>query len=345
MQIERTPYGVTKSGERVDQFTVHNGSGMNFSIITYGATITSVQTPDADGHIEEIVLGFDHLESYEGKHPYFGATVGRFANRIAWASFEIDGKTVRLDKNRGEHHIHGGSEGFNRKIWEAFPIRSNTEAGVTLTMTSPDGDQGYPGNLEVRLTVMLSEENELSFSYEAKTDAPTPVNLTNHSYWNLAGECSGPIYEHEVHINSNHYLETTEEIFPTGRILPVADTPFDFRKTKRLGDHLSLIDGFDHCYTLSEENALSIPAAEVHEPESGRTMTVFTISPGIQFYTGNFLEGVESRCGSHEKHGAFCLETEEYPDGLHHETFPDAILRPDNRYMRKTVYLFSAARR
>ncbi len=344
MQIERIPYGVTQKGERVDRFTVRNSSKMNFSVITYGATITSVQSPDADGKVEELCLGFDHLESYEGKHPYFGATVGRFANRISGASFDLAGERIELDRNRGEHHIHGGSEGFSRKLWEAFPIKNEREAGVTLTLTSPGGDQGYPGTLEVRLTVMLSQENELSLSYEAKCDAPSPVNLTNHSYWNLAGQCAGPIGEHRFHINSSYYLEVDEELIPTGRILPVASTPFDFRKPKRLADVLAETGGFDHCFTLSQENALSIPAAEVYEPGSGRRVTVFTINPGLQFYTGNFLDGVETRCGKVGRHGAFCMETEEYPDSVHHETFPEVILQPNESYYRKTVYLFSADR-
>jgi aldose 1-epimerase len=256
----------------------------------------------------------------------------------------MEGKTVQLDKNRGEHHIHGGSEGFSRKVWEAFPIKNDEEAGVTLTLTSPDGDQGYPGTLEVRLTVKLSEENELSLAYEAKTDSPTPVNLTNHTYWNLAGQCSGPIYGHEIMINSSHYLETTEESLPTGRIRPVVDSRFDLREAQRIGDVLEGGGGFDHCFALSEENALSIPAAQVYEPESGRQLTVFTISPGLQFYTGNHLGGTRTRCGEVQRHGALCLETEEYPDSLHHENFPEVILQPGQRYLRKTVYLFSAER-
>ena len=211
MQIERTPYGVTKKGVQVDRFNVHNSRGTSFSLITYGATITSVKTPDADGNIDEITLGFDRLERYEEDHPYFGATIGRVANRIRGASFELDGKTIRLEKNLGEHHLHGGPEGFHRRIWDAFPIKNEQEAGVTLTLTSPDGDQGYPGKLEVRLTVMLSEENELSLTYEARSDKTTPVNLSNHTYWNLAGECAGAIYGHMAHINSPHYLEADEE--------------------------------------------------------------------------------------------------------------------------------------
>lgn len=341
MDIQRKPYGKTKRGEQVDIITAENDAGLSFSLITYGATITSVKTPDREGRVDEITLGFDRLEDYEGAHPYFGATVGRFANRIRDGLFTLDGKIVRLDRNKGPHHLHGGTEGFSRKVWEAFPIKNKTEAGGTLSLTSIAGEMGFPGNLEVRLTVMLSQQNELSLSYEAKTDAPTPVNLTNHTYWNLAGQCAGPVYDHQVRIHAGHYLEADDEVIPTGRILPITDGPFDFREPKTIGRDIDEAGGYDHCFTLSEENALSLPAAEVYDPASGRKMTLFTISPGLQFYSGNFLSGIESRCGAVNRHEAFCLETEEYPDAVNHDTFPDVILRPDGRYLRKTVYLFS----
>jgi aldose 1-epimerase len=342
LEIERVPFGKTRTGEAVDRFTVRNGEGVSFSLITYGATLTSVIAPDRSGKQDELTLGFDSLGAYEGRHPYFGATVGRYANRIGGAVFRIDETTYELDMNHGRHHIHGGSGGFSRRIWDAYPLKREHEAGVALALHSSDGDQGYPGNLDVKLTVMLSDRNELSFTYEAVTDAPTPVSLTNHSYWNLAGACSGPVYDHRVTLNSDSFVEVDEELIPTGELLPVEGTPFDFRTEKRIGRDLEEAGGYDHCFTLSDEHALSIPAAVVSEPESGRRMEVFTITPGIQFYTGNFLSGLETRCGRVDRHAALCLETQEYPDAMNRENFPDPILRPGQRYFRKTVHHFSA---
>ncbi len=342
MQLTRTPYGTTKDGEAVDEFFIENSHGISFKLITYGATITSVKTPDSSGKSDEITLGFDSLDGYEGAHPYFGATVGRVANRIANGRFVLDDTEYQLDKNnKGTHHIHGGLKGFSRRVWEAYPVKKQNEAGVTLSLTSEHMDQGYPGNLDVKLTVMLSEQNELSFSYEAGTDRTTPVNLTNHTYWNLSGECSGDIKDQVLLINSERFLEVDDELIPTGHIAPVEGSPFDFRKPKPIGRDIDATGGFDHCFTLSEENALSIPAARVTDPTSGRVMTVFTISPGIQFYSGNFLQDTATRCGKVGAHAALCLETEEYPDAVNHPEFPDIVLKPKERYLRKTVYQFS----
>jgi aldose 1-epimerase len=342
MEIERVPFGKTRTGEAVDRFTVRNGNGLSFSLITYGATLTSFIAPDREGNFEELLLGFDRLEAYEGKHPYFGATVGRYANRIGGAVFRIGERSYELDMNHGRHHIHGGAGGFSRRIWDAYPLKREDEAGVALALTSPDGDQGYPGKLDTKLTVMLSEKNELSFTYEAMTDKPTPVSLTNHSYWNLAGACSGPIYDHLLTLNSESIVEVDEELIPTGELPAVDGTPFDFREEKRIGEEIETAGGYDHCYTLSDEHALSIPAAVVRDPASGRRMELFTISPGIQFYSGNFLSGIETRCGAARQHTAFCLETQEYPEAMNHEHFPDPILHPGQRYFRKTVHHFSA---
>lgn len=342
MQLTRTPYGTTGDGQAVDEFFVENSNGVSFKLITYGATLTSVKTPDSAGNIGEITLGFDSLEGYEGPHPFFGATVGRFANRIAGGRFVLDDTEYQLEKNnKGKHHIHGGSKGFNRRVWEAYPVKQHDAAGVTLTLTSEHMDQGYPGTLDVKLTVMLSEENELSFSYDAAADRATPVNLTNHTYWNLSGECSGTVLDHVLYLNSERFVEVDSELIPTGHIAPVKDSPFDFRTPKPIGKNIEAAGGYDHCFTLSEENALSIPAARVTDPASGRVMTVFTISPGIQFYSGNFLQDMETRCGKVGPHAALCLETEEYPDAVNHPEFPDAVLSPKDRYLRKSVYQFS----
>lgn len=341
MEITRNPYGTTQQGEAVDEFYIANSQGVSFRLITYGATLTSVKTPDAAGKIEEITLGFDSLHGYEGQHPYFGATVGRFANRIARGTFNLEGRDYHLEKNnKGIHHIHGGPGGFSRKIWEAFPVRKLDEAGVTLNLHSPHLEEGYPGNLDVKLDVMLNEENELSFSYEAASDRSTPINLTNHTYWNLGGQCSGSIGGHILRINATGYIEVDDELIPTGRILPVEDTAFDFLLPRPLDEGIRETGGIDHCYTLSSENALSIPAAHVFEPASGRSMTILTISPGMQLYTGNFLDKNPSRCGHIQQHGAFCMETEEYPDSMNHPDFPNVILRPSDRYFRKTIIQF-----
>lgn len=341
MEISRSPFATTRSGEAVDEFAVSNSHGVSFKLITYGATLTSVKVPDADGRIDEITIGFDRLEDYEGEHPFFGATIGRYANRIAHGRFTIDDQSYDLEKNNhGIHHLHGGSGGFHRRLWEAFPVKKAEEAGVTLSLESPHMDQGYPGTLAVKLGIMLSEANELSFTYEAAGDRATPVSLTNHTYWNLGGECSGPIDDHLIRINSREYLEVDETLLPTGNIIPAADSAFDFRIPTSMGAGIKQTGGYDHCYTLSTENALSIPAAEVFHPGSRRSMTVFTISPGLQFYTGNFLKNNRSRCGELNAHEAFCLETEEYPDAMNHPNFPDVILRPNQHYFRKTVYQF-----
>jgi len=341
VEIQRNSYGVSKAGEAVDEFYIANSQGVSFRIITYGATLTSVKTPDARGHIDEITLGFDTLDGYEGQHPYFGATVGRCANRIAGGSFFLDDQEYRLAlNNKGLHHIHGGPGGFSRRVWEAFPVKKNDEAGVSLNLHSPHLEEGYPGDLDVKLDVMLNEENELSFTYQAMSDRSTPVSLTNHTYWNLTGECGDTIGGHVLHLNSEAYLEVDEQLIPTGTIIPVDGTAFDFTIPTPLSKGLEETGGYDHCFVLSSENALSIPAAHVFEPLGRRNMTVFTISPGIQLYTGNFLNHTGTRCGGVDAHGAFCLETEEYPDAVHHPEFPSVIVPPSERYFRKTIIQF-----
>jgi aldose 1-epimerase len=341
MKLERTPFGVTADGQAVDALRIENSRETSCTFISYGATLTSFRMAGRDGTVDELVLGFDNLASYEGAHPYFGATVGRFANRIREGKFIIDGVQYQVDVNKPPHHLHGGSIGFSRRVWEMFPIKRETEAGATFTLTSEDGDQGFPGTVDISLTVLLSEENELSFSYTAVSDKPTPISLINHSYWNLGGACSGSIRGHKLRLNSESFLEVDDLLVPTGRRINVMNTPFDFRSTMPIGSQIDDAGGFDHCYVLSGENALSIPAAVVQEPGSGRSMTLLTISPGVQFYSGNFLNGQATRDGAAEKHGALCLETEEFPDAMNHDNFPIAVLRSGERYERKTIYIFS----
>jgi aldose 1-epimerase len=340
MELERKPFGKTASGEAVDMITIKNSRGTSCSLISYGATLISFKAADRRGNIEELTLGFNNLKSYEGAHPYFGATVGRFANRIREGRFTLDGIDYQLDLNKPPHHLHGGRQGFSRRVWELFPIKREREAGAVFTLSSAEGDQGYPGNLDLSLTVLLTEDNELIFSYKASCDKASPISITNHSYWNLSGACKGDVHDHLAMLNSDAILEVDEDLVPTGRKMNVINTPFDFRIEKRIGEMIDEAGGYDHCYTLSQENALSIPAAVISDPLSGRRMTLLTVSPGVHFYTGNFLTGQETRDGKAEKHGAFCLETEEYPDAMNHDNFPIAVLRPGESWERKSVYLF-----
>lgn len=341
MKLERIPFGKTAAGELVDKIYIENSSGTNCSLISYGATLTSFRMADKRGNFQELCLGFDDLSGYEAEHPYFGATVGRVANRIKKAEFSLENTSYKLDCNAPPHHLHGGSRGFSRRVWEIFPIKREKEAGACFQLSSEDGDQGYPGNLDISLTVMLSEKNELSFSYRAACDKATPVSLTNHSYWNLSGACSGSVEDHLLSIGSEWILEVDRELIPTGRKMNVINSPFDFRTEKRIGKDIEEAGGYDHCYLLNPENALSIPAAVIRDEGSGRCVKLLSTSPAMQLYSANFLSGEETRDGRAEARTAFCLETQEYTDAVHHENFPSVILWPGEEYERKTVMLFS----
>lgn len=346
MTIERIPYGTTQSGDRVDAFVISNGE-VAFQALTYGAVLSSVSSPDREGNPAELTLGFDDLAGWESAHPYFGGTIGRFANRIAEGRFSLDGKEYSLYTNNGAHHLHGGKEGFERKIWDGFPFQNEQEAGVKFSRTSPDGEEGYPGNLDVVVSYALSVNNELSISFEAATDAPTLVNLTNHAYWNLDGSGGGTsIVNHELLIHADSYVEVDKYAIPTGRILQVRQSPFDFRRRKTIAADIQSAGGYDHCYKLAEsdpdEPAL---AAEVYSPDSGRVMKVYTTQPGLQFYTAEFLDGsIMLRGGiSAKKRCALCLEAAGFPDSPNRPDFPSAVLRPGVRYTHKTIHHFSLA--
>lgn len=352
MTIEKQAFGDSPEGP-VERITIENGRGVSVSAITYGAIITSVLLPNAGGTREEVTLGFDSLDGYLGAHPYFGATVGRVANRIAGASFDLDGKTVRIDANQGENTLHGGTAGFDRRLWNAEVFGESDEAGVVFSRTSPDGECGFPGNLEVKLWLSLSERNELTLLYEAVTDRVTAVSLTNHSYWNLAARPRDTILGHVVTIEGDHYLPTGEGQIPTGQILPVAGRPHDFRDGKTVGKDMGAVpDGFDECYVFGED--LDPPAsqaqtagdamrrfARIEEPESGRTMEIHSTMPGLQFYTGNKLEGGPARDGGTlPRHAAMCFETQFLPNAVNEPGFPTPILRPGDTYRHKTVHVF-----
>lgn len=345
MTVIKKPFGLLPDGTEIERFIIENQSGLAVEVISYGATLTSCRLPDRDGRVEEVTLGFETLEAYRGDHPYFGATVGRYANRIAGAAFTIDGKEHHLTRNHGKHQLHGGAAGFNRVPWEAEAFGNPDDAGVVFSRTSPDGEEGYPGTLRTRVTVTLTESGELSFDYEAESDAPTVVNLTNHSYWNLGGQRAGSIADHIVRLDCDYYLPSDDEAIPTGEIAPVEGTPMDFRTGKRVGsdwEHVRWpgdVFGYDHCFVVRGEGFRSV--ARVKDEATGRCMDVSSTQPGVQFYTGNLLSG---RTGRGERalsaHDALCLETQAFPDAPNKPQFPSPVLRPGQTYRHRTVHRF-----
>lgn len=355
MKIDGKTYGTTKSGERVDIVTVSNSNNISFSVISYGATLISVKSPDKDGNIDEITLGKADLAAYEAGHPYFGSTVGRFGNRIAEASFKIDGSEYKLDANNGPNSLHGGPEGFHAQMWDLFPFKENDKAGVRFTYVSEDGEEGFPGRLEVSAVYTLTENNELFFDYEAITDKATPINLTNHVYWNLAGAGSGTVLDHKLKLNCDRYIPVNDVQIPVGDLLKTAGSPFDFQTEKRIGDDIEAAGGFDHCWLTSAydadkdgmgsaEKAATIktaaPFAELYEPASGRKLDFFTTQPGVQFYSGNFIDNEPGRSGLYKKHFGLCLETQNFPDAPNQPGFPSCILKPGKKYIHSTMIKF-----
>lgn len=336
MPVDRASFGVTPHGEDVNVFSCTNRNGLSVELINYGATVKSLALPATDGPVE-VTLGFPDLAGYLQRHPYFGSTVGRFANRIAGGRFEIDGRLHRLATNNGPNHLHGGIVGFDRAVWDAESIDG---VGVRFVHISPDGDEGYPGTLRAEVTYELGDDDTLTMRFRATADAPTPVNLTNHTYWNLAGQ--GTILEHEIEIAADHYLPVDAEQIPTGEIAPVADTAMDFTVRKPAGRDLADVPGdrvgYDHCYVLRHRSKLAF-AARVHEPGSGRTMEVLTTQPGLQFYTGNNLTGFEPH-GGFPRFAGLCLEAQHFPDSPNQAHFPSTILSPGETLDHITVHRF-----
>lgn len=326
----------------LQQFTLTNQNGIQIKILNYGGIITSILTPDQHGQLDDIVLGFDQPEAYQGKHPYLGAIIGRYANRIARGTFILNGKEYTLATNNGPNHLHGGQRGFDKVMWES--VFYSSENRLKLSYSSPDGEEGYPGDLDVTVTYTLTEDNELRIEYMAATDLPTPVNLTNHSYFNLAGKKAGDILDHEVYIRANHYVPVNQDLIPTGEVRPVQDTPFDFKEMKPINKDLSQVEGgYDHTFVLTKEQPRSLTvAARVYEPQTGRTLRVLTTEPGLQFYSGNFLDGSVTGKGGqkYQKHAGFCLEAQHYPDSPNHPNFPNTILSPGEIYRQTTIYQF-----
>jgi aldose 1-epimerase len=353
--VSHVRFGTLADGQTVDAYTLRNAHGVEIRAITYGGIITSVNVPDRRGAMADVVLGFGSLDGYLTQHPFFGAIVGRYGNRIGKGRFSLDGAEYTLATNNGPNHLHGGVKGFDKHVWAAAPLAGKT--GVTFTRTSADGEEGYPGTLTVSVTYELTDSNELVVDYHATTDKATPVNLTQHSYFNLAGEGSGDILGHEMQINANRYTPVDDTLIPTGELAPVDGTPFDFRQPTAIGaridgDHPQLKNGqgYDHNWVLNRTTdgaADGAPAklelaARVLEPTSGRTLEVRTTEPGVQFYAGNFLDGkLTGKSGRpYPRRSGLCLETQHFPDSPNKPTFPSTILRPGQEYRSRTVFLF-----
>jgi aldose 1-epimerase len=334
-----------KSGkeQNIFLFILENNKGLTVKITNYGAILTSIVVPDKQGKFEDIVLGFDNIEQYQGSHPYFGAVCGRYANRIAKGEFVLDGKKYSIHKNNGNNALHGGLKGFDKAIWTAEQINEGNRVGVKLLYLSPDMEEGYPGNLKTEVTYLLNDINELSINYRATTDKPTVLNLTNHSYFNL-NSCSTPILNHILFLNSEKITEVNNETIPTGKIVNIIGTAFDFTKPKSIGNDINKISsGYDHNYVINKPPEQMKIAAKVIEPDSGRTMEIHTTAPGVQFYTANYLDGtIKGKNGiTYQKHFAFCLEAQNFPDAPNHENFPTPVLRPGQEYSQTTIYKFN----
>jgi len=344
MLITKKPFGRNKDGREVSLFTLSNDHNTTVKIITYGGIITSILTPDKYGKIDDVVLGFNSINDYHGEHPYLGALIGRYGNRIAKGRFVLNGKEYRLAVNDGLNHLHGGLVGFDKVIWGAAEFKNETEVGVELTYLSKDGEEGYPGNLNTKVKYSLNNRNELVISYEATTDQPTVVNLTNHTYFNLAGEGWGNVLDHEITINAQRYTAVSDDLIPTGELKPVKGTAMDFTASQRIGARIAEVDGgYDHNYVLEKTGKELSFAAKVYEPKSGRILEVFTTEPGIQFYTGNFLDGtLTGKAGKpYKKQSGFCLETQHFPDSPNQPGFPSTVLNPGELYQQVTIYKFS----
>jgi aldose 1-epimerase len=346
MTVTRAFFGTLPAGADVERFTLRNANRVEVGIMSYGATVVSIRTPDRAGHVDDVVLGFDAIDDYLTKARYFGSVVGRYGNRIARGRFTLGGSTVQLATNNGANHLHGGVTGFDKVVWAGQPFERDGASGVLFTYISADGDEGYPGTLKATVAYTLTPRNELTIEYTAVTDKATPVNLTNHSYFNLAGRGHGDILQHQLTFHADRYTPTDATQIPTGEIAPVAGTPFDFRTPAAIGARIDADDeqirhgsGYDHNFVVngwSDDQHLRA-ATHVVDPASGRTLDVATTEPGVQFYSGNHLDPVQN---GFARRTAFCLETQHFPDSPNHSNFPSTIVRPGDTYRSKTVYTF-----
>jgi aldose 1-epimerase len=348
---KKESFGKTKEGQAVELYTLTNRSGVEAKITTYGGTVVSLKVPDRAGKFEDVVLGFDDIEGYQKSTAYFGALIGRYGNRIAKGRFTLNGVEYKLATNNGENHLHGGVRGFDKVVWNARPLKAANGSALELTYLSKDGEEGYPGNLSVRVVYTLTDKNELRIDYSATTDKDTVVNLTHHSYFNLAGHGNGDILGHQLTINADRFTPTDAGAIPTGELRAVKGTPFDFTQATAIGAHigedeeqLKLGKGYDHNFVVNGQAGKLRHAAKVVEPTSGRVMEVWTTEPGMQFYTGNYLDGGDvGKGGKVYKHRyGFCLETQHYPDAPNRPSFPSTTLKKGGRYQATTVYIFSA---
>jgi len=344
LAIKKETFG-TADGQQIYLYTLTNANSVKAKIINYGAILFSLELPDRDGKVEDVTLGYAVLDGYVKNKKYFGATIGRYANRIARGRFKLNGTEYKLATNNGENHLHGGVKGFNKVVWKSESIKTKDAVGVRLTYLSPDGEEGYPGNLISTVVYTLTNNNELRVDYEAETDKPTPVNLTHHSFWNLIGNAKRDILEHELMLNADHFLPVDNGLIPTGEIKSVKDSPMDFTGSMPIGSRINQVKGgYDHNYILNRETHGEelILAARVYEPTSGRVMEIYTTEPGIQFYSGNFFDGtITGKYGKvYNKHYAFCLETQHFPDSPNKADFPPTILNPEQKYTHVCVHKF-----
>ncbi len=349
MTISKSVFGELTTGEKVDKYKLSN-SIISVEVINYGGIITKMNVPDDKGNLKDIVLGFDNIEGYVNEHPYFGAIIGRYGNRIKNGKFNIDGNEYNLGINNGEHSLHGGIKGFDKVIWSVEELKGNNFIGLKLNYLSQHMEEGYPGNLNVEVKYILNDKNELKILYAANTDATTILNLTQHSYFNLSGESSGDILDHELIINADNFLPVDSGLIPTGEIRNVTNTPFDFRNKKKIGQDINLDNkqldygiGYDHCWVLNNYGKGVRKVAQAKSNSSGILLEVFSDQPGIQFYTGNFLDGtLPSKKGkSYRKRYGFCLETQHYPNSPNQSNFPNVFLSPDKIYSSETWFRFS----
>jgi aldose 1-epimerase len=346
-KMQKQSFGKTDDGQPVDLYILTNQHGMEAAITNYGGTVVTLKVPDRNGKVDDVVLGYDKLEDYAAGKAYFSAIIGRYANRIAHAQFTLNGTTYTLAKNDGDNHLHGG---FNKRVWTAKDVSSSAGQALELTYLSKDGEEGFPGNLSVKVVYTLTDQNELKMDYNATTDKDTVLNLTNHCYFNLAGQGNGDILQHQLTIRADRFTPVDANLIPTGELRSVKGTPFDFTTATVIGaridqddQQLKLGKGYDHDWVLNGDASGSLTlAAQAYEPRSGRLLEVSTTEPGLQFYTGNFLDGIRGKQGKvYNRRYAFCLETQHFPDSPNHPNFPSTVLKPGQHYQTTTVYKFS----
>jgi aldose 1-epimerase len=344
MSIEKQAFGKTADGKDVDLYTLTNANGLKTQITNYGGIVTTLHVPDRDGKLDDIVLGYETLDEYIANSPYFGALIGRCGNRIGKGKFSLEGVEYTLATNDGANHLHGGTKGFDKVVWDAEPLETPDGPAIKLTYLSADGEEGYPGNLKSTAIYTLTNDNELKVEYEAETDKTTVLNLTHHGYFNLAGHGSGDILSHELMLTADNYTPVDEGLIPTGEIRAVKGTPMDFTTPTAVGARIEKVKGgYDHNYVLNNSDGSLALAASVYEPKTGRLMEISTTEPAIQFYSGNFLDGSNKGKGAvYNKHNGFCLETQHYPDSPNKPEFPSIVLKPGEKYTHLTVHKFSA---